>query len=69
MAIAINTIATITTTPIGITIFVIIQNTNANTPTDINAARNQIIISAIDDKKNFKIFFMIFNHLPYGISL
>lgn len=69
MAIAINTIATITTTPIGITILVIIQSTNANTPTDINVARNQIIISAIDDKKNFKIFFMIFNHLPYGISL
>lgn len=64
MAIAINTIATITTTPIGITILVIIQSTNANTPTDMNITRNQIIINAIDDKKNFKIFFMILNHLP-----
>lgn len=69
MAIAINTIATITTTPIGITIFVIIQNANANTPTDMNVARNQTMVSTIIDKKNFKIFFIILNHLPYGISL
>lgn len=68
-AIAINTIATITTTPIGITIFVIIQNANANTPTDMNVAKNQTMVSTIIDKKNFKIFFMILNHLPYGISL
>lgn len=68
-AIAINTIVTITTTPIGITIFVIIQNANTNTPTDMNVARNQTMISTIIDKKNFKIFFMILNHLPYGISL
>jgi hypothetical protein len=74
--IAINTIVTITTNPIGITIFVIIQNANANTPTDMNVARNQTMVSTIIDKKNFKIFFknfkiffMIFNHLPYGISL
>lgn len=69
MAIAINTNVTIITTPIGITIFVIIQSTNANTPTDINVARNQTMVSTIIDKKNFKIFFIIFNHLPYGISL
>lgn len=68
-AIAINTIATITTTPIGITIFAIIQNANANTPTDMNVAINQTMVSTIIDKKNFKIFFMILNHLPYGISL
>lgn len=67
--IAINTIAMIATTPIGITICVIIQSTNAKTPTDINVARNQIIVSRIIDKKIFKIFFIIYNHLPYGISL
>ncbi len=48
----------------GITIFVITQNANASTPTDTNVAKNQTMVSTIIDKKNFKIFFMIFNHLP-----
>lgn len=68
-AIIINITVIITITLIGNTMVVITQNTKASAPIMKNVARNQTIVNPITDKKNLPIFFMIFNHLPYGISL